>query len=261
MDCKIIFLGIAGNDSPYQQLISAGGIILKLEDKQFHIDPGPGALISYKEANVNPKETNVIFATHSHLNHFNDVNAIINTISFPGADKVGSLILSKSLSEERFLRDCLKEVSSLSPNQEKYFGSIKVKTLPAKHSDEHTIGLRFTTPNLTITYSSDTGYSKKIIEAYKNTDILILNNVFPLNHEKSKNNLNTLDSIKIINQIKPSLAIITHFSTKMLEANPLYEAREIQKQTEVQTIAAKDGLIINPLSKSISLRQKSLNQY
>ena len=47
----------------------------------------------------------------------------------------------------------------------------------------------------------------------------------------------------------------------MLEANPIYEAREIQKQTEVQTIAAKDGLMINPLSMSISLRQKSLNQY
>ena len=261
MDCKIIFLGTAGGNATYQQLKPSGGIVLKFGDKQFHIDPGPGALISSREASINPKETDVIIATHNHLNHFNDVNAIINAMTYKGMDKSGTLIFSKSLAEERFQKDYLNEFFSLEAEKSKDFGDVTVKTLPTKHKDVHGFGLKFITPDLTVTYTSDTGYSKEVIQSYKNSDILILNNVLPLHHKKSENNLSTEDSIKIIKRIQPSLAIIQHYSTKMLEANPLYEAREIQKQTEIQTIAAKDGLIINPLSKSISLRQKSLSQY
>ena len=261
MDYKIIFLGTAGGNATYQQLRSSGGIILKFSDKQFHIDPGPGALPSAREASVNLKETNAIFATHKHLNHFNDVNAAINAMTYAGLDKTGTLIISKSLTDERFLKDYLNEFSSLGPNQSKDFDEVTVKTLPTIHSDETTIGLKFITPDLTISYTSDTGYSKEIVKGYKNSDILIINNLLPANSKKSSNNLSTDDTIKIIKQVQPALAIIQHYGTKMYDANPLYEARNIQKETEVQTIAAKDGLMINPLSKSVSLRQKSLSQY
>lgn len=260
MNYKIVFLGTAGHNASYQQLRSAGGIILKINNTQFSIDPGPGALTSAREASVNLKENNVIIATHSHLNHCHDVNAIINAMTYAGLDKTGTLILSKSLSETPFLKNHLNEFFSLGPKQSKDFEEITVKTLPTLHHDEHNIGLKFITPDLTITYTSDTGYSKEILQNYKHSDILILNNVYPKKN-KDKNNLSTEDSIKIIKQIKPSLAIITHYSTKMIEANPLYEARAIQRETEVQTIAAKDGLMINPMSKSVSLRQKSLAQY
>jgi ribonuclease BN (tRNA processing enzyme) len=261
MDYKIIFLGTAGSSATYQQLRSAGGIILKFDNKQFHIDPGPGSLPSAREASINLKETDVIIATHNHLNHYNDVNVIINAMTYQGMDKSGSLIISKSLEETKFLKDYLDEFFSLEPNQTKDFEEITVRTLPTKHEDETAIGLKFSTPDLTITYTSDTGYSKELLSHYKNSDILILNNVYPAHTKKDSNNLHTEDTIKIIKAVKPSLAIIQHYGTKMYDANPLYEAREIQKKTDIQTIAAKDGLMINPLSKSISLRQKSLNQY
>jgi ribonuclease BN (tRNA processing enzyme) len=261
MDYKIIFLGTAGSSATYQQLRSAGGIVLKFNDKQFVIDPGPGALTSAREASVNLKETDVIIATHSHLNHHNDVNAIINVMTYSGLDKAGSLITSKSLSETKFQKDFLNEFLTLGHTQTKDFGEITLKTLKTNHEDESTIGLKFSTPDLTITYTSDTGYSKELLKEYQNSDILILNVVNPAKSKKDLDNLSTEDAIKIIKNVKPSLAIIHHFGTKMFDANPLYEAREMQRATEIQTIAAKDGLMINPLSKSVSLRQKSLNQY
>ena len=157
MDYKIIFLGTAGSNATYQQLRSAGGIILKFDDKQFSIDPGPGAITSAREASVNLKETTAIFATHKHLNHHNDVNAVINAMTYAGLDQAGTLITSRSLSETRFFKDYLNEFLFLEPNQTKDFDEITVKTLPAKHDDETTIGLKFITPDLTITYTSDTG--------------------------------------------------------------------------------------------------------
>ena len=62
-------------------------------------------------------------------------------------------------------------------------------------------------------------------------------------------------------KIKPKLAIITGFGIKMIQADPLYEAREIQHASKVQVIAARDGLSINPISYSATLRQKTLSLY
>ena len=47
----------------------------------------------------------------------------------------------------------------------------------------------------------------------------------------------------------------------MLKADPLYEAREIQKKTGVQIIAAKDGMVVNPISYAAGLRQRTLTMY
>ena len=47
----------------------------------------------------------------------------------------------------------------------------------------------------------------------------------------------------------------------MLRADPMYEARHIQKNSGTQIIAAKDGMVINPVSFSSSVRQKTLKSY
>jgi len=57
------------------------------------------------------------------------------------------------------------------------------------------------------------------------------------------------------------LAIIQHFGFDMLKADPLLEARDIQRVTGVQTIAAKDGLIITPASYDAGSKQKRLNLF
>mgnify|MGYP001952604292 CR=1 FL=1 len=54
---------------------------------------------------------------------------------------------------------------------------------------------------------------------------------------------------------------ITHFGQKMLEQNPIYQAREIQRITGIQTIAARDGMTINPNTYSVSLKHRNLNLY
>jgi len=73
--------------------------------------------------------------------------------------------------------------------------------------------------------------------------------------------MNSEDVIELLKKIRPKLAIITGFGIKMIQANPLYEAREIQHASKVQVIAARDGLSINPVSYSATLRQKTLSLY
>jgi hypothetical protein len=82
-----------------------------------------------------------------------------------------------------------------------------------------------------------------------------------LKKEENKNNLCKEDVIKIINKVNPRLAIITHFGINFLKADPLYEIREIQKQTNTQVIAAKDGMVVNPISYDVQQGQKTLYKY
>ena len=78
---------------------------------------------------------------------------------------------------------------------------------------------------------------------------------------ESKDALNSDDAEKIIKKASPQLAILTGFGIKMLQAETLYEAREMQKSTGIQIIAAKDGMTINPVSFTTTVRQKKLKSF
>ena len=270
MEAKIIFLGTGGDSIVIgKQLRSSGGFILQMGDVQFHVDPGPGALLRARQEDVNLRENTALFVSHAHLNHCNDVNAVISAMTHAGLDKTGVLVGNKTVlegSEEikpyvtDFHKSCVERFISLEQNAKIGINDIDIKTLYAKHSDPDTLGFKFLTPDFTLSYSSDTEYSTELIEAYKNSDILILNIVNP-SGIKQKGLLNSDDAVKIINKVKPTLAIIQHFGIKMLTVNPLTEAREIGKKTNVQTIAAKEGLVVNPLSYSAKAKQKTLNSF
>ena len=47
----------------------------------------------------------------------------------------------------------------------------------------------------------------------------------------------------------------------MLRADPLYEIREIKKETQCQVLAATDGMIINPVSYAADKGQRTLGGF
>jgi hypothetical protein len=63
--------------------------------------------------------------------------------------------------------------------------------------------------------------------------------------------------MKIVEEAKPKLCLITHFGTTMLNANPEKQADIIEKKTGVRTIAAQDGQQID--LKNLSEKQAKLD--
>ena len=270
MKAKIIFLGTGGDSIVVgKQLRASGGFIIQIDDTQFHIDPGPGALVRARQEDISLRENTALFVSHAHLNHCNDVNAVISAMTHAGLDKTGVLIGNKTVLEgdmeikpyvTEFYKNCVEKIITLERNSKIGINNIDIKTLYAKHTDPNTLGFKFFTPQFTLSYTSDTEYSNELIEAHQKSDILILNVVNP-SGIKQKGLMNTDDAIKLISKVKPSLAIIQHFGIKMLSVNPLTEAREISKKTKVQTIAAKDGLVVNPLSYAARGKQRTLTGF
>ena|SRR3989344_1075024 len=265
----LTFLGIAGNNAVTSNLLSSGGIVLNYKRYQIHIDPGTGALLSAREHGINPAHTNIILVSHNHLSHCNDLNLLIDAMTYKGIDQRGMLIADESVIHgtnlerpilSRTHQKYLEKIMVLPQGQNINLPSINIQGLKTQHSNPTTIGFKLTTEEFTIVYSSDTGYFDEMLSLYKDTDILILNTPFS-DKTKSENNLNTKNAFSLISTLKPKLAILTHFSKEMLKENPLYTARDIQKQTNIQTMTAKEGYSINPANYSNKQRQKTLSTY
>ncbi len=267
MVASIYFLGTGTGLAATKQLRASGGIVIKTANHQFHLDPGPGALTQAAKAELNLRATTAVLVSHAHLTHANDTNILIDAMTYFGQDNKGVLLANHtalhghekiSLVIDQHRLGAVEKFIDVKPDQRIGVDEIEIRVLKTIHSDPHAVGFKFYTPDFILTYTGDTDYSKEILEQYAKSDILLLNVPFPGN-QKCDNNLNTEKAIKIIQAVKPKLAIITHFSHKMLEVDPLFEARHIQKNTQVQTLAAKDGLILKPDSYSAHLRQKTLN--
>ncbi len=266
MSDVILFLGTGtGANVTGKGIRSSGGIIIKSGDNQFLIDPGISAIQKSIEFGVNLRENTGVLVSHAHLNHANDVNAVIETMTLNGLDRKGVLLANQTSitgNEEyspiisTYHRKLVERVFSVNRNQRIGINDVEVNGITARHNDPNSIGYKIITPNVVITYTGDTVYAPDIIEQYKYTDILIMN--VP-SKSKCQFNLNSEDAVNIINEVKPKIAILSHFSHDMIKADPLYEAREIQKQTKIQTIAANDGMAINTRSFEGKLRHRDIN--
>ncbi|MEM4263291.1 MAG: MBL fold metallo-hydrolase [Candidatus Woesearchaeota archaeon] len=265
MDSKILFLGTGGEITVIgKQIRGSGGIIVKTDECQFHIDPGPGALVRAAMHGINIREHTAILISHEHTAHCAGINSVISAMTLNGLDKHGVLIASESFIKNNqlteFHKNCIEKIIIANPGKKIGVENIEIHALKTIHNDQSCVGFKIFTPKFILTYTSDTKYDKDIIEQYKKSDILILNIPFPFKTKEPKT-LSSDDAVKIINKTTPKLAIINHFGSKMLSASPIYEAREIQKLTKVQVIAAEDGMVIEPTAYSADLKQKTLNLF
>ena len=252
---SIMFLGTAGSSAVVsKQLRSSGGIIIQVEDLQFHIDPGPGAIAKAKEYGVNLHHNTAILVSHNHINHCNDLNAVIDAMTHSGIEQRGIILGSKSVFNStedshpyltKYHQNLVEKIIPLEKNHKVGIDLTEINSLSAEHTDKTAIGFKFFCPKFTLSYTGDTKLTPQLLEELTGSDILILNVPYPGNQGKGMN-LDTESAIKIVSHVRPKLVILTHFGLEMLRADPLQEAREIQRITGIQTIAAKDGLLVSP---------------
>ncbi|MEM4247120.1 MAG: MBL fold metallo-hydrolase [Candidatus Woesearchaeota archaeon] len=269
MRSQLVFLGTAGNLGVVsKQSRTSGGFIIKTGELQLHIDPGPGALTNAALCGINVRAHTAILISHAHLNHCNDLNALINTMTLNGLDSHGVLVAPESIINgtehikpvlHTHFANQLEKIIVAQPNKKIGIESIEVHPLAAKHSDLHSLGFKIFTPEFVLAYTGDTNYNPEIAKQYAGADIIVVNCQHPGKTKES--GLCTADVTRLLKKAMPKLCILTHFSQRMLDANPLYEAREIQRQSGVQVIAAEDGMTLDPSSYSAEMKQKTLGLF
>jgi len=242
---QITFLGTGGGRFVIlTQRRYSGGIWLEFNEVSIILDPGPGALIRALQFKKNPNKLDAILVSHNHLDHYNDAEVLIEAMTHGANRKKGILVTTKETLNyiSEYHKNVVKAVLTPMPKEKFMVSSVNIEALPTfKHSNG--IGFKFFTKEGIVTYTADTAFSENLLKSYKGSKILILNTIFPHDREIDTH-LNTKMAIKIIQETKPKIAIITHFGMQMLNANPDREAKIIEKETKIRTIAAKDGMTI-----------------
>ncbi|MFT4309955.1 MAG: MBL fold metallo-hydrolase [Candidatus Woesearchaeota archaeon] len=250
---QIYILGTSGDGMlTSRQILGSGGIIVKTEGLQTHIDPGPGSLLRAARQGINPRNTTLLLISHEHLNHAADATTIIAGMTYDMMDIRGVLGTTKKLIDNNSTnitvplsyRQALERVLYLKPGDRIEVEDLHAIITDTKHTPE-SIGFILESEGMRIGLPGDTGYDKKLFEQYNDCDLLILNMKHGFNY-KDETNLGSDDVLTIIEQCRPKSVLLTHFGTKVYNQGPLYIAREIRMKSPVQcqVMTARDGMVL-----------------
>ena len=250
-DHWIKFLGTAGaRFVMIKQLRASGGLWLKSGENNVLIDPGPGSIVrcAASRPKLDPAALNAIILTHRHLDHVNDANVMIEAMTEGGFKKRGVVFLPQdAISHDavilKYAQDYVGKIELLKESQKYEIGGLCFETTPKLRHPCETYGLKFSLNGTTVSLLSDTEYFKGI-EEYFRTDVVIINVVFFEPHPGVQH-LSFDDAKKIIAEIRPKKAILTHFGMTMIKANPHFLAKRLSWETGMEVVAASDGMSIS----------------
>ena len=92
---KITFLGSGGGRF---SAISQRSID-NLGGKNYHIDPGPGALIRTYQFGFDPRNLSGVIVSHAHTDHYNDAEILIEAMTRGMTKSMGTIVGSESVLE------------------------------------------------------------------------------------------------------------------------------------------------------------------
>ncbi len=232
-----------------RQIRSTGGLWLSYRDTNLYVDPGPGALVRVfgSRERLDPSRLDAVMITHKHLDHANDVNAMMEAMTEGGFKKKGILFCPEdALGEDpvvfRYVRTYVEKIELLREN-----GSYRVKditfTIPCRHKHPvETYGAIFDL-NLKIGLVTDTRFFEALPACYP-VDVLIVNvlRVKPITEADPIDHLSLDDFRKLITRVSPKTAIMTHFGMTIIREKPHILAETLSRETGIEVIAAYDGM-------------------
>ena len=244
----ITFLGTAGARFVVtKQFLASGGAWLNLGGTQILLDPGPGCLVQAVKRKLDALKLKAIILSHKHLDHSGDINIMIEAMTEGGHRQRGILFApSDALDLDKepvifpYLQKFPQKIEVLSEGGSYSVDGVTFKTPVRHHHPVETYGLVFKTPRHTFSWIADTKYFPELADVYR-AELLVMNVVLveprdPVDH------LSLIDAAKIVTEVKPKVAILTHFGMTIWRNKPWELAEKLSQETGVKVIAARDGM-------------------
>ncbi len=248
------FLGTAGARFVVStQLRHSGGLFWTLRGLRIWVDPGPGALVRAlaSRPKIDPASTDVLVLTHRHLDHSGDATAIVEAMSRGGFSPRGTLLAPRDALEvdpvvQPYARPFVSRTETLAAGGRHELASGVVLETPLAHDHGvETYGYRLSAPGFSAAHVVDTFWLDRLAEAYAGVDLLLLNTTLPSGRDRRFLHLGADDAGRLVGEIRPRLAVLTHLGMKMLRAGPERVALGISEATGIPTVAARDGWLLS----------------
>jgi phosphoribosyl 1,2-cyclic phosphodiesterase len=242
----ITFLGTAGaRFVVIHQFLASGGAWLNLSNTQILFDPGPGCLAQVAKRKFDTTKLDAIILSHKHLDHSGDINIMIEAMTDGGTKKRGTVFAPADALDQdpvilSYLRSCPQSIQILTEGGSYKVNDVSFKT-PVRHKHQvETYGFVFQTPRHTFSWITDTRYFEGLASHYGG-DLLIIN-VVRLNPGAPLDHLSLPEAESIIEELRPKVAILTHFGMTMWRAKPWELAEKLTRETGITVVAARDGM-------------------
>jgi phosphoribosyl 1,2-cyclic phosphodiesterase len=245
----ITFLGTGGaRFMMISQFQASGGLWLSLDGTEILLDPGPGCIVQSTKRNFRADRLEAIILSHRHLDHSADINIMVEAMAQGGLNRHGRLFAPADALEPEsvifsYLKDYLDGIEVLREGQSYSIGNVSFST-PVRHiHGVETYGVVFKTSKHTFSYIADTRYFDGLCKSYGG-ELLIINTLRmePIESGSPLAHLSLSDAEHIISELKPEVAILTHFGMTMWRAKPWEMAQRLSQETGVKVIAARDGM-------------------
>ncbi len=266
---ELFFLGTGGGRfATITQKRRTGGIRFISNKLNIHVDPGPGALIYSLEAGLNPQKIKAVLVSHRHPDHYANAEILVEAMTRGMLKKRGIVAAPPNIlagntetgpAISTYHQNMLGEVVTLKPGVNFQVAKTRIVTTETKHSDPEAVGFRLEIPEVgAIGYTADTEYFEGIEEQYRGVRILILSVMRPTGSPWT-GHMTPKEAAKIVDAVKPEMAVATHFGMKMIFSGPAYEVKLIEDTTGIPTIAAFDGMKLR-VGEKITIGKTNRNQ-
>lgn len=262
---QLTFLGTGGGRfTTLFQERATGGLYLEDGAARLHIDPGPGALVQMHEAGLDPRETTGVLVSHAHLDHCNDANLAIAGMTRGGTEERGFLAGSVSVIEGHdgeppvitdYHRNLVTSYETAHPGETARISGTRVEFLETEHRDPTNVGFKLHTSEGVVSYFTDTIVRDDLVDQLEGSRVVVLGVTRPRDAGIS-GHLSTDDAADIARRVEPELLVLTHLGLKLLRQGAEPEARYVEEQTGVRTIAAQDLTRVE-LADEITVRHPS----
>ena len=246
MEDVITFLGAGGaRFVVLNQILASGGIWLNLSGTKILLDPGPGSLVQSTKRKLRAEELSAIILSHRHLDHSADTNIMVEAMTQGGFKPHGRLFAPADALETEpvifsYLKSYLDGIEVLKEGGSYSVGGVSFTT-PVRHIHAvETYGLIFKTNNHTLSYIADSRFFDGLCRSYAGE--LLIMNVVRLDANHPWDHLSVPDAKLIITELKPRVAILTHFGMTMWQAKPWEVAEGLSQETGIRVLAARDGM-------------------
>ncbi len=234
------------------QILASGGLWLNLGGTEILVDPGPGCIVQATKRKLKADKLSAIILSHRHLDHSADVNIMVEAMTDGGRKRHGWLFAPADALETEpvifsYLKGYLEGVEVLQEGKSYTVGNLTFTT-PVRHIHQvETYGMVFRTAKHIFSCITDTRYFDGLCQHYGG-ELLIINLVFLEPRPPADNPLTPTDHLSvpdaehIIMELKPKVAILTHFGMSVWRAKPWQIAERLSQQTGVKVLAARDGM-------------------
>ncbi len=195
-----------------------------------------------------PERLSGLLLSHKHLDHSSDTNVLLEAMAEGGRRKRGALLApSDALQGEdpvvlRYVRDYPQQIHVWQDGEPVQVGNVQLIPVRRQHGVE-TYGLLFDSAHGRLGFVVDGRMTDDLPERYAGCVLLVLN-IVCREWTPDVEHLSLPEGLELVREVRPRLAVLTHFGTTMLRAGPRKLAAQATDRLGIPVVAATDGLTL-----------------